>query len=210
MTTIIENLKWRYATQKFDTSKTIAPEDLETILEAGNLSATAYGLQPLQMVVVTDPEKKQALIPAAYNQTHVGDNSALIVLAARTDIDEAYISEYTARIEATRRLPEGTTDGYKTMMVNDLTNRTPEARLIWAQKQAYIVLGTLMAAASELRIDNHALEGFNPTEFNQILDLEKHNLTATVILALGYRSRSDDTQHWAKVRKPLNDIVVRI
>ncbi len=210
MTTIIDNLKWRYATQKFDTTKEIPAADLETILEAGNLAATAYGLQPLQMVVVTDSEKKQALVNSAYGQAHVADNSALIVLAARTDIDEAYITEYTNRIEATRGLAAGTTDGYKTMMVNDLTNRTGEALLTWAQKQAYIVLGTLMAAASELRIDNHALEGFNPSECNEILGLEAHNLHATVILALGYRSEADDTQHWAKVRKPISDIVVRI
>lgn len=210
MTTIIENLKWRYATQKFDTTKEIPATDLETILEAGNLAATAYGLQPLSMVVVTDSEKKQALIESAYGQKHVGDNSALIVLAARTDVDEAYITEYTNRIETTRGLTPGTVDKFKQSMLNDLPNRTPEARLTWAQKQAYIVLGTLMAAASELRIDNHALEGFNPNEFNEILGLSAHNLHATVILALGYRSEADDTQHWAKVRKPISDIVVRI
>lgn len=210
MTTIIDNLKWRYATQKFDTTKEIPAEDLKIILEAGNLAATAYGLQPLQMVVVTDPAKKQALVASAYGQSHVADNSALVVLAARTDIDEAYITEYTNRIETTRGLPAGTTAGYKTMMVNDLTSRTPEARLAWAQKQAYIVLGTMMAAASELHIDNHALEGFNPAEFNETLGLGAHNLTATVVLALGYRSEADDTQHWAKVRKPLADMVVLI
>ncbi len=210
MTTIIDNLKWRYATQEFDTTKEIPAEDLQTILEAGNLAATAYGLQPLQMVVVTDTTKKQALVASAYGQAHVADNSALVVLAARTDIDEAYITEYTNRIEAIRGLPAETTYGFKNMMVNDLTNRTLEARLVWAQKQAYIVLGTLMAAASELKIDNHALEGFNAAEFNEILGLEVHNLTATVILALGYRADSDATQNYPKVRKPINDIVVRI
>lgn len=208
MTNIIENLKWRYATQVFDTSKEIPADNLHSILEAGNLTATAYGLQPLKMVVVTDVEKRRSLVNSAYGQPHVAENSVLIVLAARTDIDEAFITEYTNRIEAIRELPAGSADGFKQSMMNDLPNRTQEARLTWAQKQCYIVLGTLMAAASELKIDNHAMEGFNPTEFNQLLGLNELNLTATVILALGYRSETDKNQHLAKVRKQLKDIVV--
>lgn len=205
-----EALAWRYATQKFDVTKSIPEEDLAYILESANLTATAYGLQPFSFVVVTDQVKKDALIGAAYNQEHAGKNSALIVLAVRTDIDEAYITEYATRIETTRGLTRGTVDGFKQSMIKGLTNKTSEERLIWAQKQAYIALGTLMVAASEKEIDNHAMEGFNPVEFNKILGLDALNLHTTVILALGYRSPEDATQNYAKVRKPLEDIVVRI
>ncbi|MFM2423726.1 MAG: hypothetical protein RLZZ70_111 [Candidatus Parcubacteria bacterium] len=44
--TIIKNLQWRYATKVFDTSKAVTSEDLQAVLEAGNLAATSYGLQP--------------------------------------------------------------------------------------------------------------------------------------------------------------------
>jgi nitroreductase len=208
--TIIENLKWRYATGKFDASKELALDDLNYILEAGNLAATAYGLQPFSFVVVTDAAKKQALVEHAYGQSHVAENAALVVLSIRTDIDEAYITEYTHRIEVTRGLPAGTVDGYKAMMIGDLTNRTAEARTIWSQKQAYIALGTMMAAASERGVDNHALEGFNPDQFNEILALSERNLSATVLLALGHRSDEDTTAEYAKVRKNIADIVVNI
>jgi nitroreductase len=205
---IIENLQWRYATQQFDTSKTIPEADLTHIVTAGNLAATAYGLQPFQFVVVTDHAVKESLVPHAYGQSHVAHNSALIVIAARTDIDDAYITEYVTRTEATRNLPAGTLDGFKAMMIGDLTNRTPEARLIWAQKQSYIALGTMMAAASELHIDNHALEGFDPVKFNDALGLTAKHLHATTLLALGYRHADDAWQHYAKVRKNLSDIVI--
>ncbi|MFN3188021.1 MAG: NAD(P)H-dependent oxidoreductase [Candidatus Paceibacteria bacterium] len=208
--TIIDNLKWRYAVQKFDTSKQLPEADLQQILEAGNLAATAYGLQPFTMVLVEKEEVRTSLIEHAYGQTHFGQNSLLIVLAARTDIDEAYISEFTARTEGIRGLPAGTIDGYKQVIINDLTNRTPEARLHWAKEQAYIALGTMMAAASELRIDNHAMTGFSVEKFNEILGFKEKNLDATVALALGYRAEDDDWQHYAKVRKELDDIVVRI
>lgn len=210
MTNIIENLKWRYAVKKFDTSKEIPASDLDTILEAGRLAATAYGLQPFDIVVVTDAEKKAALVPNAYGQAHVADNSALVVLAVRTDVNEAFISEYAARIETTRGLAAGTVGGFKDAMIGDITNRTGEARTTWAQKQAYIALGTMMAAASELHIDNHALEGFNPDKFDEVLGLGDRNLHATVILALGYRDASDESQNYAKVRRSAENMIVRI
>jgi len=207
---IIENLKWRYATQQFDTSKTISDADLNTILEAGNLTATAYGLQPFTLVVVKDEAKKAALVEPAYGQAHFAHNSALILLAVRTDLDEAYITEYVERTAKTRGLDVTMLDGFKNMMIGDLTNRTPEARIAFAKEQAYIALGTMMATASELRIDNHAMSGFNADAFDEILGLKAHNLHATVCLALGYRAADDAWQHYAKVRKDLKDIVVTI
>lgn len=210
MTTIIENLQWRYATKEFDTSKTLPAEDLEYILEAGRLAATSYGLQPFKIVVVTDEAKKAELVPHAWNQAHVGKNSALIILAARTDVDEAMIADYTARIEATRGLPAGAVNGYKDMMVGSLMAHTTEERTIWAQKQAYIALGTMMAAAAERKVDGCPMEGFVAAEFDQVLGLTAHNLTATVIFPVGYRAATDETQNYAKVRRSTADMIVRI
>ncbi len=207
---IIEHLQWRYATKAFDTNKTVSTEDLTHILEAGRLAATSFGLQPFKIIVVTDEAIKAKLVEKAWNQTHVQHNSALLVLAARTDIDEAMISEYTTRIETTRGLPAGSVDGYKDMMVGTLTTRTPEERVMWAQKQCYIALGTMMVAAAERKIDHCPMEGFDPAAFDEILGLAAKNLHATVILPIGYRSSEDATQHYAKVRQPMNVFVETI
>jgi nitroreductase / dihydropteridine reductase len=207
---IIENLQWRYATQKFDTSKEIAPADLNTILQAGNLAATAYGLQPFQMVVVKDQAKRDALVEHAYGQEHFAKNSALVILAARTDIDEAYITEYIERTARIRSMDVAMLDGFKNMMLGDTNSRGEAGRLAFAQLQAYIALGTMMAAASELHIDNHAMSGFNADAFDDVLGLKAMNLHATVALALGYRAEDDAWQHYAKVRKDMKDIVVTI
>lgn len=71
MKTIIDSLKWRYATQVFDTSKEIPEKDLRIILDAGNLAATAFGLQPFEFVVVKDQAVKESLVPHAYGQEHI-------------------------------------------------------------------------------------------------------------------------------------------
>jgi nitroreductase / dihydropteridine reductase len=210
MTTIIESLKWRYATQQFDLTKSISPADLSTILEAGNLTASAYGLQPFQIVVVEDQTKKDALVEHAYGQEHFAKNSVLLILAARTDLNEAFITEYVERMAATRGMDVTMLDGFKGMMIGDLINRTPEARLAFAKEQAYIALGTMMTAASDLHIDNHAMSGFNADKFNEVLGLGAMNLHATVALALGYRHADDAWQNYAKVRKGQDALVVRI
>lgn len=207
---IIENLQWRYATQQFDLNQNLSEADLNTILNAGNLAATAYGLQPFQIVVVKDQAKKDALVEHAYGQKHFADNNVLIILAARTDINEAYITEYIKRTAKTRGLDVTLLDGFKNMMLGDMNNRGEAGRLVFAEQQAYIALGTMMAAASELRIDNHAMSGFNAEKFDEVLGLTERNLHATVALALGYRHPEDAWQHYAKVRKDLSDLVVTI
>jgi nitroreductase / dihydropteridine reductase len=210
MKTLNEALQWRYAVNQFDTNRTITEIDLDEILTAGNLMPTAYGLQPFKFVVVSDPAVKASLVEHAYGQAHVAENSHLIVIAARTDVDEAFITEYTARIEAARGLPTGSTDGFKDIMVGDILGRTAEERLVWAKRQAFLALGGMMAAASLKEIDNHALEGFNPAGFDEVLGLKEHNLTAGVLLALGYRSVDDAWQHYAKVRRDMSDIVIKM
>ena len=210
MTNIIESLKWRYAVKKFDTTKEIPVDDLNTILEAGRLAPTAYGLQPFDIIVVTDAAKKAELVPNAYGQAHVADNSALIVLAVRTDVDAAFIAKYTALIETTRGLPAGSVDGFKDSMIGTVGSMPQDARVTWSQKQAYIALGMMMTAASEIKVDNHALEGFNGDKFDEVLGLTARNLHATVILALGYRDASDESQNDAKVRRSGDDMIIRM
>ncbi len=203
-------LKWRYATKKFDGAREVSEVDLNYILEAGNLAATSYGLQPFKIIVITDEAKKQALVPAAYNQAQVGGNSALVVLAASTNVDETFITEFTTRTEVERGLETGTLDGYKQIMVGQLAGLSAADRLVWSQKQAYIALGTMLVAAAEKEVDQCPMEGFDPAAFNEILGLTAQNLHATVIMPLGYRSPEDKTQHYKKVRRDLSEMVVRI
>lgn len=208
--TLIDALKWRYATLTFNTEKKVPEADLHTILEAGNLAATAFGLQPFEFVVVTNQAVKDSLVPHAYGQEHIAKNSALVVLAIRTDINEAYITEYIERIARTRNVPVEMLDGFKQSMLSAMEMKGQDGRNAWAAKQAYIALGSMMAAASELRVDNHGAEGFNPEKFDEILGLTEKNLHATVLLMLGYRTDTPDEKEkmfQVKVRKNYDDIV---
>lgn len=53
---IINNLKWRYATKKFDPTKKINNSDLEILKEAVQLSVSSYGLQLYKVLIIEDKE----------------------------------------------------------------------------------------------------------------------------------------------------------
>jgi hypothetical protein len=54
------------------------------------------------------------------------------------------------------------------------------------------------------------MEGFVPAQYNEILGLDKLNLNASLVAAVGYRHEEDATQHGAKVRKSIEDLFITI
>lgn len=73
-------------------------------------------------------------------------------------------------------------------------------------RQTYIALSNALNACSELKLDSTPIERFDPEAYNEILKLEEKNLSASVVLAIGYRNEDDTAQHAKKVRKPLETI----
>jgi len=206
----LESLSWRYATKKFDANRTLTDDQVNQILEAGNLTASSYGLQPYKLLVINNQELQEKLVPHSYNQRQVADASHVIVIAVRTDVNADYISNFTAVMEKERGLDAGTMDGYKGVMLGTIGKLSPKDLYQWSAKQAYIVLGTMMAVAASLEIDTCPMEGFVAAEYDQLLDLKSHNLQSVLVLPIGYRAADDATQHQKKVRQSLDEIVVRM
>ena len=207
---ILEPLRWRYATKKFDDQRVLNELQVDQLLEAGNLAATSYGLQPYKFVVIRNQKIQDQLVAASYNQAQVAEASHVIVIAVRDDIDADYINNYTDLMEKTRGLPSGTLDGYRNVMLGTVGRMQPEEVIKWASKQAYIALGTMLAAAATMSIDTCPMEGFMPAEYDQLLDLDAKNLKSVLVLPIGYRADDDPNQHAKKVRWALADIVERI
>lgn len=208
--TLQQNLRWRYAVKKFDDQKVVSEDDLETILDAGNLTASSFGLQPYRFVVVKDQSVQEQLVPVSWNQNQVAEASHVIVIAIRTNLDHDYMSSYVAMMESQRDMPEGSLDPYLDMILGTVGKMDNETIQAWATKQAYIALGSMLAEAADLRIDSCPMEGFLPDQYDQILGLADHQLRSTLVLPIGYRAEDDKHQHYKKVRKPLDEMVVRI
>jgi nitroreductase/dihydropteridine reductase len=111
---VIQSLEWRYATKKFNAAKRLSAEKLEILKKAFNLTATSYGLQPLKMVVISDSDTKQKLVPITMNQAQVVDCSHVLVLCTETKVTSAYIKEYFDSVENIRNTPREILHSFET------------------------------------------------------------------------------------------------
>jgi nitroreductase len=210
MSTLLENLNWRYATKKFDATKKISESDLNTLKEAVRLAASSYGLQPFKVVIVENPELREKLKAEAWGQTQITDASHLFIFANDLNLDSKSVEAYIKNISETRGVPTEALGGFSDMMNNVISNLSNEAKNIWTAKQTYIALGTLLSAAAELKIDTTPMEGFSPAAFNEILGFDKLGLNAVVVATIGYRHDEDDAQHHKKVRKSQEELFITL
>ena len=210
MNTFLENQNWRYATKKFDATKKITTEDLNTLKEAIRLSTSSYGLQPYKIIIVENPELRAQLQVAAYGQAQVVDASHLIVFANEMNFGEEGIVNFSKNMSETRGIPLESIQGYVEYMKSNIVNLSEETRNIWSAKQTYLALGNLLNVAAELKIDTTPMEGFVPAQVNEILGLDKLGLNATLLATLGYRHDEDATQHYKKVRKSNEELFITI
>jgi nitroreductase len=210
MSNFIENANWRYATKKFDATKKVSESDLNTLKEAITLSASSYGLQPYQVIIVENPELRAKLQPASWGQSQIVDASHLIVFANIVNVGEPEIDAYFKNLIDTRGIPAEAAQGYSDYMKSNILPLSEESKNIWTAKQTYLALGNLLNAAAELKIDVTPMEGFVPAQYNEILGLDKLNLNAVLVAAVGYRHEEDATQHYKKVRKSNEDLFITL
>lgn len=113
---IIEKLKWRYATKKFNPTFKLSTEQVDQILQSINLTPTSFGLQPFRAIVIDSILIREALKKAANGQSQVTDAALVIVFAAQTKVTKNEIETYISNIATTRNIPIELLADYKTMI----------------------------------------------------------------------------------------------
>ena len=210
MDTIIKTLNWRYATKKFDNTKKVSEQDLNTLLEAARMSASSYGLQPYHIFVITDEEIRKQLQPVSWNQSQIVDASHLLVFANKAEFGSELVDDYLKNVSETRGTSIEDLKGYGDFMKSKLLELPNEIKSVWTAKQTYIALSNVMTAAATLEIDTCPMEGFEATKYDEILGLTAQGLTTAVVLPIGYRSDEDQTQHFPKVRYSKEELFTHI
>ncbi|NOQ75905.1 MAG: NAD(P)H-dependent oxidoreductase [Crocinitomix sp.] len=207
---ILNALNARYATKRFDPEKKLSESQLSTVLDAARLTPTSYGLQLMKVVVVEAAEKRKALLPYSFAQKQVVDASHLLVLCREKIAEPAHIEAYITNISTTREIPEENLEGFKKMMLGSIADMSEEAIEIWMDKQVYITLGNLLNICAFMQIDSCPMEGFQVEAYNKELGLDDLNLSAVLVLPIGYRSENDANAKHKKVRRSNEDFVVRM
>jgi nitroreductase/dihydropteridine reductase len=148
-------------------------------------------LQPYSVLVITDPQLKQQILPIANNQLQVVDSSHLLVFAAWDKITDERVEEFI-QLNATTRNVSKESLAMLSGKLHGLAGRSEEENFEWAARQTYIAFATGIAAAAEERVDATPMEGFNNLALDTLLGLQEKGLKSLTLLPLGYREHESD------------------
>ncbi|MFC3163958.1 NAD(P)H-dependent oxidoreductase [Ciceribacter thiooxidans] len=205
---LLDKLNWRYATKKMDPTRVVPDDKVERILEAARLAPTSSGLQPYEVIVVTNPEVRARIREVAWNQAQVTDGSHLLVFAAWDNYTPERINQMFDLVNEERGFRNEGWENYREMLLNSYPQRDPEVNFQHAARQAYIGFGLALTAAAFEGVDATPMEGFEPDKLDEILSLRERGLRSVTIMPLGYReSESDWLVNLKKVRRPKDSFI---
>jgi len=205
MKLVKELLESRYAVKHYEKGVDIEREKIDYLLEAMNLSASALGLQPYRFILVENEELIKKLAEHSFHGIELAKASKLIVIASMRDISDEYIENFIERTETIRGFEHG-----ELSALEELTKRIVHSiddHLSWAEKQSYLVMGTLLVSASEQGVDMTPMEIFDKEKYDEILGMKDTNYHSTLVAVLGKRKEGDPDQFLKKSRRDISDIV---
>ena len=207
---LIDKLNWRYAAKAMNGEK-VPQEKLDNILEAARLAPTSSGLQPFEILVITNPEIKEQIKAVAWKQSVVTDCSHLLVFAAWDTYTPERINKMFDLTNTIRDKKNEGWENYRKQLLSIYPQKDAEENFIHASKQAYIAFGVAIVAAAFEKVDTTPIEGFDPAAVDKILGLREKGLRSVVLLPVGYRNADKDwLVNLTKVRKSKEDLVTII
>ena len=207
---LIEKLNWRYATKAMN-QQTVPQEKVDTILEAARLAPTSSGLQPFEIIVISNQELKEKIKPIAYNQSVVTDCSHLLVFAAWDTYTAERINHMFDLTNEKRGFINEGWENYRKMLLASYPSKPAEENFTHAAKQAYIGFSMAIAAAAFEGVDTTPMEGFDAAALDTLLGLNEKGLKSVLLLPIGYRDADKDwLVNLKKVRKSKEEFITEI
>ncbi len=208
---LIQQLKWRYATKKMNPAKAVPQDKVERILEAVRLAPSSSGLQPYEVIVITNAELREKIKPIAWGQGQITDCSHLLVFAAWDDYTPERINMMFDLTNEVRGFKSESWENYRNMLLSKYPPRGAEVNFQHTARQAYIGLGVALIAAACEEVDSTPMEGFDPNALDELLDLRSRGLRSVAIMPLGYREEDKDwLVNLKKVRRSREQFITEI
>jgi nitroreductase len=194
-----------------DATQAVPPDKVNRIIEAARMAPTSSGLQPFEVMVVTNKDIRTQIQAVAHNQAQVTEGSHLLVFAAWDTYTADRINHMFDLTNAERG---GTNEGwenYRQMLLKSYPARDAQVNFEHAARQTYIGLGAALIAAAFEEVDSTPMEGFDPKSVDDILGLAAKGLRSVALLPLGYRAKGQDwLENLKKIRRPVSEFVTEV
>ena len=215
--TILDDLRWRYTTKKYDPNRKVSREDLDVLFEAMRLSASSINSQPWRFVVIESDEAKERMSKTfankyEFNQPHVFDGSHIILFAHNPNYTrDDYAEVVDDGISDKRIKPEDRENAFGAFMFAELNTDANGNTARWTKAQTYIALGNTLHTLARLKIDSTPMEGIDTDLVNEEFKQELAGYECDAALAIGYHHPTEDyNAKIPKSRRRLDSILVRL
>ncbi|MBK8191270.1 MAG: nitroreductase family protein [Vampirovibrionales bacterium] len=167
-------IRQRRSVKRFDPSQRMSEAQQRELIELAMLSPTSFNIQHWRFVVVNDPELRQQLRSAAWNQAQVSEAAMLVVLCADIAAWEKAPERYWADA------PPATRDILLPMIDRTYRDR-PQLQRDEAMRSCGIAAQTLMIAARAQGLDSCPMVGFDPQQVAELIRLPQDHVISLMI-----------------------------
>jgi putative NAD(P)H nitroreductase len=202
MSELLDVVQARRSAMNFEEGVEIAPAELEEIFAQTRLAPSAYNLQHAHYVVVSDPELKEKVRAAAYNQYKVHTASAaVVVLGDKLAYEKA--PEIYGGLRTLGVMSQQDYDGLIGTITGAYENNEAYQR-DEAIRNASLSAMQFMLIAKEKGWDTCPMIGFNQEEMMRVLDIPDRYVPV-LLITIG-KSVKDNIRPRG-YRKPVGEFV---
>lgn len=168
----------------FDPTRDVPDEVIKEILEISSTAPSGYNIQPWEVIVVKDKEKKKQLKDICYGQQKVEDASANIVFIANTKAGFEHVDKVLDSWIDLGYIPAENRDALRERILEGWKDKEKAKRK--AIRDTAFFCMTVMITARAYGLETHAMEGFDEDKLKEFLNIDREKIIP-VVLAIGYK-----------------------
>jgi nitroreductase len=201
-------MKERRAVNFFDSTMEITNSQIRQLIETAALAPSGFNLQPWNVIIVKDREKKEILRKVAMNQPKITDAPVVLIILADTKGWEKGNPVFEK--DFVESVKEGIMkqDKYDWFCkaTKSLYGATAERQLAFACKNTGFFAMSLMLAAKDAGLDSHPMDGFDIEGVRKAFNIPDQ-YWIPLLLAIGHFDKTK-TLMPPKWRKKYDELVV--
>lgn len=195
---IDDAIRTRRSIRGFDTTYVMSREEKDELLQLALLAPTAFNLQHVRLVEVSDPQLRAHIREVGWDQAQMTEASMLVVVCARVDSWEANASRVWEGAPAeVQGFMVGAIDGYY--------RDKPQTQRDETMRSCGLVAQTLMLAARGRGLDSVPMDGFDFDAVGKLINLPDNHVIGLMV-AVGKQAVEAKPRIG---RLPLDETIIR-
>lgn len=194
----LEAIQTRRSTRGYDPEFILSQAEKDELLELALLAPTAFNLQHVRLVEVSDPALRAQIRAVGWDQVQITEASMLVVVCAQLDSWE----------QNAERVWEGAPEEVKAFMVGAIDGYyrdKPQVQRDEVMRSCGLVAQTLMLAARAKGLDSVPMDGFDFAAVGELIKLPANHVIGLMV-AVGKRN----VEHKPRVGKlPFAETILR-